>query len=47
MTDEGHIAGLAHDLCVKWSAEDAVDEGFTTYALWDPPGPSIQRRERA
>jgi nicotinamidase/pyrazinamidase len=20
---------------VKWSAEDLVDEGFTTYVLWD------------
>jgi nicotinamidase/pyrazinamidase len=29
------IAGLARDFCVRWSAEDAVDEGFTTYVLWD------------
>ena len=29
------IAGLARDFCVKWSAEDCVDEGFTTYVLWD------------
>jgi len=29
------IAGLARDFCVKWSAEDLVDEGFTTYVLWD------------
>ncbi|MGH7566053.1 MAG: nicotinamidase [Gemmatimonadota bacterium] len=29
------IAGLARDYCVKWSAEDCVDEGFTTYVIWD------------
>jgi nicotinamidase/pyrazinamidase len=29
------IAGLARDFCVRWSAEDATDEGFTTYVLWD------------
>lgn len=29
------IAGLARDYCVLWSAEDTVDEGFTTYVLWD------------
>ncbi len=27
--------GLARDVCVKWTAEDAVDSGFTTYLLWD------------
>jgi nicotinamidase/pyrazinamidase len=29
------IAGLARDFCVQWSAEDLIDEGFTTYVLWD------------
>jgi nicotinamidase/pyrazinamidase len=29
------LAGLARDFCVKWSAEDLIDEGFTTYVLWD------------
>ena len=29
------IAGLARDFCVRWSAEDCVDEGFTTFVLWD------------
>lgn len=29
------LAGLARDFCVRWSAEDCVDEGFTTYVLWD------------
>lgn len=32
---EVFIAGLARDYCVRWSAEDAVDEGFTTFVLWD------------
>ena len=29
------IAGLARDFCVRWSAEDAIDEGYTTYVIWD------------
>ena len=29
------IAGLARDYCVRWSAEDCVDEGFSTFVLWD------------
>lgn len=29
------IGGLARDFCVKWTAEDAVAAGFTTYVLWD------------
>lgn len=29
------IGGLARDYCVKWTAEDAVATGFTTYVLWD------------
>lgn len=29
------IGGLARDYCVKWTAEDAVAAGFTTYVLWD------------
>jgi nicotinamidase/pyrazinamidase len=29
------LCGLARDYCVKWSAEDAADEGFRTYVLWD------------
>jgi nicotinamidase/pyrazinamidase len=32
---EVFIAGLARDFCVKWSAEDLTDEGFSTYVLWD------------
>jgi len=29
------LCGLARDYCVKWSAEDAADEGFETWFLWD------------
>lgn len=29
------LCGLARDFCVKWSAEDAVDAGFSTYVVWD------------
>lgn len=29
------LCGLARDYCVKWTAEDAVAAGFTTYVLWD------------
>ena len=29
------ICGLARDFCVKWSAEDAVKEGFRTIVIWD------------
>ena len=29
------IAGLARDVCVKWSAEDAVDAGFRVVLVWD------------
>lgn len=29
------IAGLARDFCVRWSAEDCVDAGFSTFVLWD------------
>jgi len=27
--------GLARDVCVKWTAEDAADSGFETYFVWD------------
>ena len=29
------VCGLARDVCVKWTAEDAVDAGFRTLYLWD------------
>lgn len=30
-----YVCGLARDVCVKWSAEDAVDAGFETVVLWN------------
>jgi nicotinamidase/pyrazinamidase len=29
------ICGLARDVCVKWTAEDAAAAGFETHLLWD------------
>ena len=29
------ICGLARDFCVKWTAEDAVQEGFQVNVIWD------------
>jgi nicotinamidase/pyrazinamidase len=29
------VCGLARDYCVRWSAEDALDEGFRTFVIWD------------
>jgi nicotinamidase/pyrazinamidase len=29
------VCGLARDFCVKWTAEDAADDGFATCVLWD------------
>jgi nicotinamidase/pyrazinamidase len=29
------VCGLARDYCVKWTAEDAAEEGFRTTVLWD------------
>ncbi|MBD3345890.1 MAG: isochorismatase family protein [Chitinivibrionales bacterium] len=30
-----YICGLARDVCVRWTSEDAADEGFATVLLWD------------
>jgi nicotinamidase/pyrazinamidase len=30
-----YVCGLARDVCVKWTAEDAQDADFRTYFLWD------------
>lgn len=29
------LCGLARDFCVKWSGEDAADEGFDVTVVWD------------
>jgi len=33
--DDALLAGLARDVCVRWTAEDAVAAGFRTRVLWD------------
>ena len=30
-----HVSGLAREVCVKWTAEDAVELGFSTTVIWD------------
>ncbi len=30
-----HICGLARDVCVRWTAEDAAELGFETTMIWD------------
>ncbi len=30
-----YVCGLARDVCVRWTVEDAVAEGFNTTMLWD------------
>lgn len=32
---EVFVCGLARDVCVKWTAEDGVQLGFSTTVLWD------------
>ncbi len=38
---EIYVCGLARDFCVKWSAEDAVEAGFTVFVVWDCTRPVI------
>ena len=33
--DEVYVCGLARDVCVLWTAQDAVDLGFRTRVAWD------------
>ncbi|MBW3660988.1 MAG: nicotinamidase, partial [Gemmatimonadetes bacterium] len=43
------VCGLARDFCVKWSAEDAADEGFDVTVVWDvtrPVDPSSNEKVR-
>lgn len=43
------LCGLARDVCVKWTAEDAADEGFHARVVWDltrPVDPQSDPRVR-
>jgi nicotinamidase/pyrazinamidase len=43
------VCGLARDVCVKWTAEDAAMAGFRTIVLWDltrPVDPGADDRVR-
>ena len=33
--DEVYVCGLARDVCVLWTAQDAVELGYRTHVLWD------------
>lgn len=33
--EDVYVCGLARDVCVKWTAEDAVEAGCRTHLLWD------------
>lgn len=33
--DTVYVCGLARDVCVLWTAQDAADAGFSTHVLWD------------
>lgn len=33
--DEIYVCGLARDVCVLWTAQDAVDLGYRTLVVWD------------
>jgi nicotinamidase/pyrazinamidase len=33
--DELYLCGLARDVCVLWTAQDAIDLGYRTHVLWD------------
>jgi nicotinamidase/pyrazinamidase len=47
--DTLYLCGLARDVCVKWTAADAVDAGFDVVLLWDltrPVDPSTDGRVR-
>jgi nicotinamidase/pyrazinamidase len=47
--EEVFICGLARDVCVCWTAQDAAEERFSTTVLWDlsrPVDPANDRRVR-
>ncbi|RDS82689.1 bifunctional nicotinamidase/pyrazinamidase [Dyella psychrodurans] len=47
---EVYVAGLARDVCVLWTAQDALTLGFRTHVLWDltrPVTPDTDEATRA
>ena len=48
--DEVFVCGLARDVCVLWTAQDAVELGFRAHLLWDlsrPVTPDTDAATRA
>ena len=48
--DEVFVCGLARDVCVLWTAQDAVELGFHAHLLWDlsrPVAPDTDAATRA
>jgi nicotinamidase/pyrazinamidase len=48
--DEVYVAGLARDVCVLWTAQDAIAAGFRAHLLWDltrPVTPDTDAATRA
>ena len=42
-----YVCGLARDVCVLWTAQDAVDLGFRTHLLWDLTRPVTPTTDQA
>jgi nicotinamidase/pyrazinamidase len=42
-----YVAGLARDVCVLWTAQDAAASGFRTYVLWDLTRPVTPESDTA
>lgn len=45
--DEVFVCGLARDVCVLWTAQDALDLGFRTQFLWDLSRPVTPESDAA
>lgn len=48
--DEVYVCGLARDVCVLWTAQDAAKAGFRTHVLWEltrPVTPDTDQKTRA
>jgi nicotinamidase/pyrazinamidase len=45
--DEVYVCGLARDVCVLWTAQDAVDLGFKANLLWDLSRPVTPASDQA